>query len=93
MFRGGSALCCPVEEVSGIDGESSEYDFKHIASVGSTEFRPYAMNDVVEGLNGEFYVSEWLRYGDSVPCPTPSLPKDSSNYVKKGSRKNRFPRP
>lgn len=38
----------------------------HIASVRSPLFVNAALNDVVEGIGGEFYITEWLPFGYPV---------------------------
>jgi len=49
-------------EVFGVSQESGELKVSHIASVRSPFFGVNTLNDVVEGVDGEFYVSEWQAF-------------------------------
>jgi sugar lactone lactonase YvrE len=43
--------------------EAPSFALAHVASVQSPLFNNFALNDVVEGVDGEFYVTEWLVVG------------------------------
>lgn len=42
---------------------SQELVLKHVGSARSSLFNNFALNDVVEGMGDEFYVTEWLQFG------------------------------
>eukprot|EP00928_Gymnodinium_smaydae_P065818 TRINITY_DN48908_c0_g1_i1.p1 TRINITY_DN48908_c0_g1~~TRINITY_DN48908_c0_g1_i1.p1 ORF type:complete len:412 (+),score=47.05 TRINITY_DN48908_c0_g1_i1:49-1236(+) len=50
-------------EIFDVVHDGTSFSLHHVTSKKSVLFNNMALNDVVEGVDGEFYVTEWLPFG------------------------------